>query len=256
MPENESNKVEVNWLLYDMDHNYEWRPQFPIGDVQFSVGGTLSEQPRFGFQDALLNWTHGRSKTVNFTTTLFARDESEGVLVQELLRELEDLSQKDDELGRTPICQFSLGSSISEVCLVEIVDPTVVTTLRNGQPREVRCAITLRKYVPFSQKQIDPTRPVKESFLLVASAAEQSYEAIARRYYGDPMLGDRLRKRHQAYPFAPLVGMVVKVPAKAIVLQEAVEPASHILSLTDADAVDNFERILDDRSARTVSLVK
>jgi hypothetical protein len=252
-------KFEVNWSLYDLDHKYEWRPQYPISDVGITVGGNIAEQQRFGFQDSIVNWTSGRSKTISFATVLFAEEDSEegGTLVQELLRELEDLAQKDDKLGRPPICIFTLGSSISEVCLVEAVDPLIVSTLRNtSQPREVRCNITLRKYVPFSQQQIDPTRPAKESFLLVASAAEQSYEAIARRYYGDPLLGDRLRKRHATHPFAPAVGMVVKVPARALILQEVVQPACHILSLIDEDAVESYGTILDDRNARTLSVVR
>lgn len=256
MADNQGKKFEVNWSLYDMDHKYEWRPQYPIDNVSMPTGGIIAEQQRFGFQDAIVNWTGGRARIFNFATVLFASDEDEGTLVQELLRELEGLAQKDDELGRPPICTFTFGSSISEVCLVETVDPLIVSTLRNGQPREVRCNITLRKYVPFSQQQIDPTRPVKESFLLIASAAEQSYEAIAGRYYGDPLLGDRLRKRHPTHPFAPAVGMVVKVPARAIVLQEVVRPACHILSQTDSDAVESYARILDDRSDRTTVMVK
>lgn len=256
MPENQSNKVEVNWDLLDLDHNTYWIPQYPIGDVATTVGGVLSEQPRVGFQDAITNWTRGKSKNISFETVLYALSEAEGDIVKEQQATLEALAVKDSKLGRPPICIFSLGSAISEVVMVESVDPTIVSTLRSGLPREVRFSIVLRKYVPFSQKQIDPTKPVKESFLLVASAAEQSWEAIAKRYYGDPLLGDRLRKRHPAYPFAPAVGAVVKVPAKAIILQEIVEPAAHMLSLTDEAAVDAFERVLEERTARTLVEVR
>lgn len=255
MPE-AKNKIEVNWDLWDMDHEKLWYPQFPIENVSQTVGGQLADQPRFGFQDAITNWTQGRASVITFETMLFSESEEDGESTRKRKKELEALAIKDDDLGRPPICIFSMGQSISEVCIVEAVDPTIVTTLRNGLPREVRFNISLRRYVPFSQKQIDPTAPVKESFLLIASAAEQSYEAIARRYYGDPLLGDRLRKRHPDYPFAPAVGVVVKVPARAIILQEVVEPASHILSLTDDKAVDAFEVILDERSSRTLTVVK
>lgn len=256
MPENQSNKVEVNWDLYDMDHDEYWLPQFPIEDISTTVGGVLSQQGRFGFQDTITMWTQGKIKSISFETMLYARDEDEGVIVLDQQEALEKLAIKDRELGRPPICIWSLGSAQSEICLVEAVDPTIVSTLRNGEPREVRFSITLSRYVPFSQKQIDPTKPVKESFLLVASAAEQSYEGIARRYYGEPMLGDRLRKRNPGYPFAPAVGTIVKVPAKAVVLQEIVEPASHVLSLDDEDAVTAYEVILEERSARTLTEVK
>ena len=251
-----SKKVEVNWELKDLDHDAKLLPQFPIENVSSTIGGVLSEQARFGFQDAVTNWTRGKSKTISFETTIFARHEDEGPLVQTWVGDIEALAIKDPDLGRPPICLFTLGSTISEVVLVESVDPTVVSTLQSGYPREVRFAMVLRRYVPFSQQQIDPTKPQKESFYLVASQAEQSYEAIARTYYGDPLLGDRLRKRHPDYPFAPVVGKVVRVPSRAVILQEVVEPASHILSLTDTEAVAAFETVLEDRSGRTLTVVK
>ena len=251
-----NNKIQVNWELKDLDHNAKLLPQFPIEDVSVTVGGELVDQGRVGFQDAITNWVRGRSRVVTFQTALFSRHKDEGVFVQAWMDDIIALATKDEELGRPPICLFTLGNALSEVVLVESADPTIVSVLKDGYPQEVRFNITLRRYVPFSQQQIDPTKPQKESFYLIASQAEQSYEAIARRYYGDPLLGDRLRKRHPDYPFAPVVGNVVRVPARSIVLQETVEPASHILSLTDTDAVAAYETVLEDRNLRTLTVVK
>lgn len=252
----QSNKIKVNWELKDLDHDAKLLPQFPLENVSSSIGGVLAEQARFGFQDAITNWTRGKSKTITFQTEVFARYEDEGPIVQTWVDDIVALSEPDPDLGRPPICLFTLGNAISETVLVEAVDPTIVSTLETGYPRQVQFSMTLRRYTPFSQSQIDPTRPQKESFLLVASQAEQSYEGIARRYYGDPLLGDRLRKRHPAYPFAPAVGNVVKVPARALILKETVEPAAHMLSLDNADAVAAFETILEDRNARTLTVVR
>lgn len=261
-----SGKIEINWELRDLDHNVNLLPQFPIENVSFTAGGVLSDQARHGFQDAITNWTRGKSKVISFETMVFAKNEEQGPLVQTWLDDIVSLSEKNADLGRPPICLFTLGNITtggayngtvsSETVLVESADYVVVTTLRSGSPREVRFNIVLRRYVPFSQNQIDPTAPVKESFHLIASSAERSYEAIARRYYGDPLLGDRLRKRHPEKPFAPDVGQVVNIPSREIVMQEEVEPASHILSLTNEDAVDAFETVLEERNSRTVTVVK
>ena len=252
----QSNKIEVNWELKDLDHDAKLLPQFPIENVSTSVGGTLADQPRFGFQDSITNWTRGKLNPISFDTTVYARNEDEGPLVLTWVEDIKALSLPDPDLGRPPICLFTLGSIINEVVLVESVDPTIVSTLQSGYPAEVRFRMVLRPYVPFSQQNIDPTRSAKESFYLIASQAEQSYEGIARRYYGDPMLGDRLRKRHPDYPFAPAVGNVVRVPARSVILKETVEPAAHMLSLENADAVAAFETILEDRTARTLTVVK
>lgn len=261
-----SNKVEINWEIRDLDHNVKLLPQFPIENVSFTAGGVLSDQPRVGFQDPITNWTQGKAKVISFDTVIFATSEDQGGLVQTWLDDIVALSERNSDLGRPPICLFTLGNLTtggsyngtvySETVLVESADYIVVTTLRSGTPREVRFSLVLRRYVPFSQNQLDPTTPTKESFHLVASRAERSYEAIAKRYYGDPLLGDRLRKRHPEAPFAPDVGQVVNIPSRFLVMQEAVEPASHILSLTDEDAADAYETILEERNSRTVTVVK
>lgn len=252
-------KIAVNWSLKNLDRNLLVRPQFPIGEegVSATLGSTIAEQPRFGFQDPITNWTQGKTTTFSFTTMLFARSDNEADNVNQLVADFTSLAKKDEELGRSPICLFTYGNIISETVIVESVDPTFRKILRDGDPQEVSLNITLRKYVPFSsQRLVDPSKPAKESLYLVASDSEKSYEQLARRFYGDPLLGDRLRKRHPQNPLAPALGSVVRIPNKNVILQEVVEPASHILSLTDEDAVANFERILEDRNNRKLVITK
>lgn len=247
-----TSKVAVDWSIKNLDDDELIQPQLPMPEdgIQVNYGGTLIDQQRFGMQDPITHWVHGITKNITFTAILFTRHVDEAADVEDLFDQLTLLTQKDDTLGRPPICVFRYGNFFSEVVLVEKADSNIVSVDKDGFVREVRISLSLRKYVPFSQKQIDPTKPAKESFYLIASSAERSYEAIARRHYGDPLLGDRIRKRHPAEPFAARIGDKVKVPPKAIVLQESIEPSFHALSLTDEDAVENFETILADRSSR------
>lgn len=245
-------KYAVDWRLRNLDTNELILPPFPMPEdgVTIEIGGKIVEQDRFGFQNPVTQWTGGKVRTFGFTARMFARDSAEDVRAQ--LKKFEALALKSDTLGRPPIVLFTYGKVINEIVLVEAVNPTIKPLRSDGLPRDVTLAFVLRKYVPFRQQQIDPTKPKKESYKLRASSALKSYEAIAKQYYGNPLLGDRLRKRNPGSPFAPVVGELVSVPPRSIIATETVEPAFHVLSLTNTEAVRAFERMLDKRSTRKV----
>jgi hypothetical protein len=194
---------------------------------------------------------------LSFSTVLFAEDSS--VNIQAKLDAFEALAVKDERWGRPPICVFTYGKVISEMVMVESAPYTVMPIRTGGgdddlTAREVRIDFSLVRYVPFSQVQIDPNKPSKESYYLVVRQVEASYEAIAARYYGDPLRGDRLRKRNPDMPLQPTVGEKISVPSRSIILSEEVEPSFHALSLTDESVADRYREILDERSTLKVVL--
>jgi hypothetical protein len=250
-----SKKTPANWSIKNLDSGEVLNPDLPVaeGGVHISIGGVLVEQPRFGMQDPVIQWVRGKAKVYSFTAVFYSRNRTE--MIKPIFDKYEKLAIEDAKLGRPPICVFTLGAAISEVVLVESADADIPDTRTDGQPREIRVNFVMKKYVPFSQKQIDPTKTQKESFYLVVSATQQSYEEIARQYYGDPMLGDRLRKRHKDAPMHPEVGDVVKVPARTVVGSEVVRPDFHAFNPDDEAAVKNFDRVAAARAARKVVLV-
>jgi len=254
----ESGKVPIDWSIKNLDHGELIRPQMPMPSdgVSFSVGSRLVDQNLFGEQNSPTNYTGGLPRDFTFTCILYSRDSEEALDVEDLLDQLIELTTKDDSLGRIPICIFNYGTYLSETVLVERVDPTIISVDSSGYVKETRCSMALKRYTPFSQSQIDPTKPAKESYLRVAAQGEQMWEAIARTYYGDPLLGDRLRKRHPQHPFFVPVGETVSVPAKSILQKEVVKPAYHAFDPDNEAAVANYERILADRNARVVVEVK
>jgi hypothetical protein len=244
-------KIPTEWQIKNLDEDEVILPPYPISEngVRISgVGGNIVKQERMGFQNPIVQWTSGLHKTITFTSVLFAED-TEADIKNELVQ-FENLTLRNDKLGRPPICVFSLGSQISETVIVESIDQDISPVRPEGKLRQVTLDITLVKYKPFSQVQIDATKPGKESYYLVVTRAEASYEEIAKRYYGNPLQGDRLRKRHPEMPLMPTVGSTVNVPAKSIILREVVEPEFHALSLTNEDAVARFESILKTRATR------
>ena len=245
--------IPVNWSIRNLDTGALITPQLPIdGDgVRVSGGATVAEAARFGFEDPVIHWTGGKGRTLTFATMLYARTSAEAVDVEAMLDTLQRLCAKDPKLGRPPICLFTFGSTVSETVLVLDVDPVIRSVEPVlGQPREVELSITMKRYTPFSQTAINPSRPAKLSFYLVASQLEQSYEAIAKRFYGNPLLGDRLRKMHPAYPLRPALGSIVHVPPRGVIARQVVEPSFHALRLDDPEALVAYANILEARSLR------
>ena len=247
-------KIRADWYIKDLDDNVVWEPQFPLSEgVQISVGSALSKADRFGQQYPIIQWTKGKERTFTFQTKLFAADRDQGKEILKAYQTLEKMAIKDEKLGRSKICLFVYGKHISETVLIEAIDPKFTDVLLDGTYRSIDLSITLTKYVPFTQFTIDPSRRLKESYYLVASRAEASWEALARRFYGDPMLGDRLRKRHPEYPYKPPVGAKIHIPPRSVILRESVVPSCHVFA-DEPDAQLAFQYVLDERNKRTARL--
>lgn len=259
-----SKKESPGWTIKNLDTGKFLLPPYPIGDegVRVEVGGVISEQERFGFQDPITQWTRGKVKVITFSTVLFAEDSTQSILSK--LREFEKLAIKDESLGRPPVCIFTYGMALSETVLIESVDHEIAPLRSDFEPRKIELSISIKRYRPFSQTQIDPTKPKKESYFLVVKASEASWEAIAKRYYGQPIHGDRLRKRiasstgasldREAMALAPIVGSKIKIPARSIILKEVVEPSFHAFNLEDETVLDSWLDLLDRRSRKTAVL--
>lgn len=245
-----SEKIPIDWSMKNLDSGELLLPPYPISEsgVRISIGGVIVEQARYGFQDPLIQWTSGKTRTITFSSALFTADRTESITAQ--FAKFEKLTTKDEALGRPPIVVWNLGTWVSELVLVTAIDPEIPPIRPDGQPRQVILNFSLTKYKPFSQVQIDPTKPTKESYYLVVTSAEQSYEAIARRMYGDPLAGDLLRRRHPEEPFQPSVGAKIDIPARSIILKEEVTPRFHALKEDSQEAAEAFERILELRNVR------
>lgn len=247
-------KIPIDWSIKNLDTGEVIEPPYPLGEsgLRVSIGANYAEQPRFGFQDPIIQWITGKAKVITFQSIMFTPDTSADIT--EKFELFEQLVIEDEDLGRPPICSFTLGSGsiLSELCVVTAIDPEIPPIRPDGEPREITLNFSLLRYVPFALTTIDPTKPAKQSYFLVASSSEASYEAIARRFYGDPLIGDRLRKRHPDMPMQPFVGTRIKIPPRGVMLNEVVEPAFHALSQDDEEAVENFQNILDERNEKKV----
>ena len=169
-----STKRPIDWEMKNLDTGEILRPPYPISEegLRITIGGVLVNQNRFGFQDAITQWTNGKVRQITFSSVLFTNDRTESIAAD--FSRFEKLSIKDDALGRPPIVIFNHGNWLSETVLVESIDPEIPPIRPDGQPRRVQLNFTLQRYKPFSQTQIDPTSPTKQSYFLVVKGAERS----------------------------------------------------------------------------------
>jgi len=245
-------KIKVDWELKNLDTGEVLRPPYPVSEdgVKYPVGGTYTDQPRFGM-DPVSSWIGGKSRPYQFSTVLFAETTADDIRGK--FNAIKRLAEPDEALGRPPICVFSYAG-FDAMVLVENVDVEIKPPREDGSPRLITLSFTLKRYKPFSQVQIDPTKPSKESYYLVVASPEACYEQIAKRYYGSALAGDRIRKRHPAMPMQPTVGSKVELPSRSIILREVVQPSYHAFCPTDVDATKAFQDLLNRRAGHKVVL--
>ena len=246
----------VDWVITNVDTGESFVGQFPLrAGVTWSSGAEIAALRPHSSQDEIIQWAGGRGETVSFTATFYARNNDENQLVSDLYERLRGLAEKDPQLGRAPVCLFQFAKNFRSLfCLVESVEAVLGQATSTGFPRSIDASVTLRKYTTFRHAVLDPTRPVSDTRTHTVSAAERSYEAIAAREYGNPLLGDRLRKRHPQFPLAPAPGDKLFLPRRSTIVGEAVAPEFHAFSRNRADAQEVVRNAIVARASETLKV--
>jgi hypothetical protein len=135
-------------------------------------------------------------------------------------------TNRDPDLRRPPIVLFSVGdgdtvyfdnalSIIKSISDIQYDSPTVT-----GGVRGIAFTINLEEYAEFSLENPPPPET------RYARAKDGEYmELLAQREYGEPLLGDVIRKRHPALQIVE-AGDVVKLPSFDAIRTTAVIPRS------------------------------
>jgi len=229
----------ANWSLTNVDTEETFEGQFPLErGIRAELGAELGVATPHSAEDAIVQWTGGKSKTFSFGTTLFAATEDEAVELNDIYRKLESFAMRNDKVRRAPILLFQYGTGvINTLCMIDRFNPTFGMVYDSGFPQRIDIDISLRKYVPFRHATLDPTRRPPSTRVLNVSRAARSYEEIARQEYGDPLLGDRLRKRNPRQPLAPDPGDKLLLPPESTIRREMINPSFHAFSRVQEDAL-------------------
>lgn len=229
----------VKWSLVSEDGGPALEGQYTPQNVVENVSGAWAQQGTLGLLQPVLQFLGGELETITFDAKVFARFDpvfkfmktplmlkDEDFDVGDLVEQLRNLPRADEALGRPHVWIFSVGEQLTQRVIVKTVGGIRYDTFRpmkplgagGGEIRGVLCSFELWRYEPYDVKAL-----VGASESLVTPAREgETYEHITARVYGDPALGEALRRRNPERRDL-VAGDLVHVP-KARTLRREVLP--------------------------------
>lgn len=231
--------------------------QFTPTKVRAPMGANVPEAGGFGRTNPLIQWVGGTLDTISFSARLFS-DVKKDRSAEFKYETLKLLMKSHSPLGRPPLTRFFWGNAINGgmLCFISQLDANFDEIRLDGSQKGLELQITLKKFTPFRIEKTSAS-PTERTPIHVAKAAE-TYEMIAYRRYGDPLLGVSLRQQNPRYPmqkWAPK-GYADLAPSETIKLYPKndltrVRPESHILSDDNEIALDNKRYLFTLRSFKT-----
>lgn len=246
------------WFLMNHDSGEELQGQFVAESVTENIGATYAERFALNSQHAIAQFVHGNTDTISFRGRFFLTSELFGKSDDpyEKLSLLKSWVRRDDKLKRPPLLMFWIGDAhvgfhycvIEQISGIEYQAPTSM-----GSLRDVAFGVELRRWEPWSLE----VEEAPETRYHRARKADY-YEMLTLREYGDPMMGDIIRKRHPTKPFIQ-IGNTIKLPSSDAIAKELVEPKSLALyqafGRKDTAAKRRRQEVFDARNTTKTSFV-
>lgn len=195
------------WQLRNLDSGQVLQGQFEPENVSRDVGANWGQFTSLNRQNAILQFLNGAQQTFSFDGRFFrnhALDTSPEVKLEMLI----SWSRIDASVRRPPVLQFWVGDGhIQMNCVISGITANYGRPDFFGGLRDVTFSVSLLEFTTFS---IDDA---EETDTRYARARERDYfELLAFEEYGNPMLGDVIRKQHpQLLGLKP--GDVVRLPS-------------------------------------------
>ena len=238
---------EVVWRLTSLDYpGLIIEGQYHPTDLTENISANYAQLGTLGREQPILQYQNGDIHSVTFGAKVFAHHQGilgtglNGDNIDDLVFQIRRLPQPDVDLKRPQIWDFTIGDTDNLImtCVVKSVGGIRYDRLRpsDGSLRGAQFTIELWRYDPFSA---DLTGSQNES-LVVPRRSNESFEFIAKKIYGDALIGEPLRRRHPD-KVVPKNGDLIRVPPKsALTVGFVLEPES--VSLKPSDATDDVRR--------------
>lgn len=218
----------TKWFLRNEDNGNVLEGQFAPQGIQLGIKNNWAQHTALNRARAIVQYVNSENDTLSFQGMFFAETILDVNLVDERFKLLQSFARRDPDLGRPPIVTFWVGNAfLEQQSVIDSItgvtfDPPSIT----GDLRKVLFTVNLIQYTEFSlgDNEIFETRYHR-------SREREYMELLAQREYGDPMMGDIIRKRHPEKP-SLTPGAVVKLPSREALRSERVEPKS--VALKDA----------------------
>ncbi len=186
------------WNLFNTDSLRLLRGQFHPEVMTMDVSSSYNEKFSLNRQLAITQFLHGDVETISFRSRFVATTAIEDL--EDHLQTLKSFVRRDESLQRPPILEFWVGNGsfnlFNNQCILKSLSgiryhrPTFA-----GGLRHVEFTVNLREYKEASIQNlaIGNTRFHRAKFA-------DYYEALTEREYGNPLLGDAIRKLHPDKP--------------------------------------------------------
>lgn len=221
------------WNMENLDTGEKLQGQFEAQEVTEQVGSNWAEHTALNRDNAILQFLNGNNDQLSFTARLY----QDSILGDPLLgrgqlasdsgpidklKKLKQWIRRDPKLRRPPIINFSIGSGhVQMTCVIRALsDITYDRPDYFGGFKGVSLSVGLLQFVPFSiedQEETDTRYAVTRD--------RDYYEMMALVEYGNPMLGDFIRKEHPKQQ-SPQPGDIVRLPAIETARKQRIQPKS------------------------------
>lgn len=195
------------WNLRNLDSGQTLQGQFEAENVSRDITVNWGQFTSLNRGNPILQFLNGAAEKVSFDGRLFrnhALDKSPEVKLDMLV----SWTKIDPALRRPPVLQFWIGDGHVMInCVIVAVQTTYQRPDFFGGLRDCTFTVSLLEFSTFS---IDDAEEVDTRY---ARARERDYfELLAFEEYGNPMIGDVIRKQHPALQ-ALKAGDTVKLPS-------------------------------------------
>jgi len=245
-----------SWFLSNME---SIPPSIVQGSYPAEITETLSNKfathQSLSRQHPIIHFLSGELETISFQAIMYARDAADPRLKM-AIKNLKTWRKIDSKTKRPSVLKFWIGDSHLSMskCMIKSLGPITwhhPTTF--GQLRHITLTINLMRYQPFS---LEPSPPTETRYHRARN--RDYYEMLCEYEYGNPYLGDVIRKRHPQKLKLNLAD-VVKLPSVDAIRKDRIEPKSLILATAfgNRDTPQREARLdmLDNRNRTHVSHV-
>jgi hypothetical protein len=195
------------WKLLNLDSGQMLQGQFEAEDVSRSTAANWGQFTSLNRDKPILQFLNGQAEKFSFQGRFFlqhALDESPEMKLDMLL----SWARIQPELRRPPILTFSVGDGhICVDCVIQNIAQNYGRPGMLGELRDVSFTVSLLEFTPYSIQDGEQTDT------RYARARERDYfELLAHEEYGDPMIGDAIRKAHPELQSLQ-AGDIVRLPS-------------------------------------------
>lgn len=210
------------WSLTNLETEEIFVSQFPPVGMTGDVSNVYSEAGALNMQNPIMQWVRGNTDTLAVPSQLYSEHSDDDIMVK--LNTLIGWTRKDEALARPPILMFRMGDGTVRMseCVIESITGITYVSFRehDGKPRDLTFTVNLRKWFEF---KFDVEEEGETRYHRAKS--HDYYEWLTYREYGDPILGDIIRKDHPTKPYLS-VGDVVKLPNQSKLRKSVITPRS------------------------------